>query len=58
MGTRFTPHEMKYVLNNSEADYILTLYGLGEVANYQEKLAAALPEVPFGKAGLGCGWSG
>ena len=46
MGTRFTPHEMKYVLNNSEADYILTLYGLGEVANYQEKLAAALPECP------------
>jgi acyl-CoA synthetase (AMP-forming)/AMP-acid ligase II len=37
---------MKYVLNNSEADYILTLYGLGEVANYQEKLAAALPECP------------
>ena len=46
MGTRHTPHEMKYVLNNSEASYVLTLYSLGEVANYQERLAAALPECP------------
>lgn len=46
MGTRFTPHEMKYVLNNSEADYVLTLYGLGDVPNYQEKLAVALAESP------------
>jgi acyl-CoA synthetase (AMP-forming)/AMP-acid ligase II len=42
MGTRFTAHEMEYVLNNSEASHVLTLYGLGEVANFQERLGQAL----------------
>lgn len=46
MGTRFTPNEMQYVLNNSEADYVLTLYGLGETASFQEKIAVALPNCP------------
>ncbi|NLV17130.1 MAG: acyl--CoA ligase [Syntrophomonadaceae bacterium] len=46
MGTRFTAHEMEYVLNNSESDYILTLHNLGEVTSYQERLAKALPNCP------------
>ena len=42
MGTRFTAHEMEYVLNNSGASHVLTLYGLGDVANFQERLGQAL----------------
>ncbi|HWQ76213.1 MAG TPA: class I adenylate-forming enzyme family protein [Syntrophomonas sp.] len=46
MGTRFTAHEMEYVLNNSEAKCILTLYGLGEIKNYQERLEQACQNSP------------
>lgn len=47
MGTRFTAHEMEYVLNNSEARHVLTLYGLGEVKNYQDRLGQAFQKCPF-----------
>ncbi len=46
MGNRFTPHEMAYVLNNSEADYVLTLYSWADVPNYQEKVQKAMLESP------------
>ncbi|NLV21688.1 MAG: acyl--CoA ligase [Syntrophomonadaceae bacterium] len=46
MGTRFTAREMEYVLNNCEAKYVLTLYGLGEIKNYQERLGQACQNSP------------
>jgi fatty-acyl-CoA synthase len=45
MNTRHTAYEMEYILNNSEASHVLTLYDLAEV-KYQERLGKALENSP------------
>jgi acyl-CoA synthetase (AMP-forming)/AMP-acid ligase II len=46
MNTRYTSHEMAYILSNCEASHVLCLYGLLDVPSYQERLAEALKECP------------
>ncbi len=45
MNTRYTVPEMVYILQNSEASHVLSLYELGEV-KYQDRLARALQQAP------------
>ena len=45
MSPRHTPPEMVYILQNSEASHILSLYSLGGI-KYQDRLAQALLQAP------------
>ena len=45
IGTRQSDREIEYVLNNSEASYIFTLYSMYEF-DYQERFAKILPVCP------------
>jgi acyl-CoA synthetase (AMP-forming)/AMP-acid ligase II len=49
MGTKFTPREFEYIINNSQAEYIYCRANLGPEIDYQEKLAEVLPRTSWVK---------
>jgi len=46
INTRYTAPEIAYILNNSGATHLLSLYNLLDVSSYQDRIALALKECP------------